>query len=323
MAIPHAGRRMADRNVTGPARIGTTVQRTLHDSALLQIGHIAVRPCTSACGDLEAAERHVLALPLTGVFAKHDGPRQRFVATPSHALLISAGQPYRLSFPGGIGDTCLALRFKSPALARLLPESLDGEGFPVDRFAPQTLLPPALMLERSRLVRALGAGDMDPLDAEERAVRLLDATLRLAQRPQPAAAAGRRVDPSRRRLRAVQIVIEAIAAEPQRKWTLDALADLAHVSPGHLAHAFRAEAGITVFGYVLRSRLALALEAVLDSDTSLIDVALDAGFASHSHFTARFRALFGHTPQALKRGTSTRSVRQMRRIATAPMPVAA
>jgi hypothetical protein len=92
------------------------VRRTLFDGEWLQIGHIAVRPVSSACGELETSALHVLALPLAGVFAKHDGPRQQVITTPSHALSISAGRPYRLSFPGCIGDRCLALRFSSDAL---------------------------------------------------------------------------------------------------------------------------------------------------------------------------------------------------------------
>lgn len=46
----------------------------LHDGDLLQIGYVAVRPASSAPGDVEVTQRHALALPLTGVFAKHDAP---------------------------------------------------------------------------------------------------------------------------------------------------------------------------------------------------------------------------------------------------------
>ena len=63
------------------------VKRTLFDGDWLQIGYIAVRPTSSECGEIETSELNVLALPLAGVFAKHDGPRQQAIATPSHALL--------------------------------------------------------------------------------------------------------------------------------------------------------------------------------------------------------------------------------------------
>ena len=63
--------------------------------------------------------------------------------------------------------------------------------------------------------------------------------------------------------------------------------------------------------------LSRALDAVLDSDHGLTEIALDAGFASHSHFTAKFRALFGHTPQELRRGARSTTARELRRIVTA------
>ena len=72
-----------------------------------------------------------------------------------------------------------------------------------------------------------------------------------------------------------------------------------------------------MYGYVVRSRLSRALDAVLDSDSGLTEIALDAGFASHSHFTAKFRALFGQTPQELRRSVRSTTARELRKIVTA------
>lgn len=299
-------------------------RHTLFAGPWLQIGHIAVHPASSACGELETAEHNVLALPLAGVFAKHDGPRRHVVATPSHALLISPDQPYRLSFPGCIGDRCLALRFTPAGLARAMPEAMAGDGFDESIFHTHTLLPPAVMLARSELWHGLARGEIDALEAEERGIDLLEAALCAARR-QPAAPCRRAMVPrgSWLRMRQVSRVVEAICAEPERRWTLGELADRACVSPGHLAHVFRAELGLSVYGYVMRSRLARALDAVLDSDAGLLEIALDTGFASHSHFTAKFRTLFGRTPQQLRRRASSAVARELRRIATAPEPTAA
>mgnify|MGYP001175601286 CR=1 FL=1 len=306
-----------------PANEPSFERRTLFDGDWLQIGHIAVRPVSSACGEVEASALHVLALPLAGVFAKHDGPRQQVIATPNHALLISAGRPYRLSFPGRIGDRCLALRFTSDALARVLPEALGRDGFDTDTFSPHALLPPAVMLARSRLWRRFAHGDaVDPLEAEELGLHLLDATLHAVRR-EPAPPLRATPGASWRRRRQVTRTIEAICTQPERRWTLADLAAQAHVSASHLAHVFRAEIGLSVYGYVLRSRLARALDAVLDSDAGLTEIALDAGFASHSHFTARFGALFGHTPLQLRRGVHSAVARQLRRIVTAREALAA
>ncbi|HVK31595.1 MAG TPA: AraC family transcriptional regulator [Burkholderiaceae bacterium] len=303
------------------------VRRTLFVGEWLQIGHIAVRPESSECGDVETSELNVLALPLAGMFAKHDGPRRHAIATPSHALLISAGKPYRLSFPGCIGDRCLALRLTSDALAHVMPDAMAGGGFDEARFASQALLPPELMLARSQLWRDLASGEVDALEAEERGISLLEAALGAA-RGQLAAPRRSRSARPRGRARRVARTVEAVCAQPHHKWTLGELARLASLSPGHLAHVFRAEMGISAYSFVVRSRLAGALDAVLETDVGLTEVAMDAGFASHSHFTAKFRQFFGRTPQELRRGVRSAGVRsagvrELRRIVAAPEPVAA
>jgi AraC-like DNA-binding protein len=295
------------------------VRRTLFDGAWLNIGHITARPESSGCGEVETSDLNVLALPLAGVFAKHDGPRRYAIATPSHALLISADSPYRLSFPGCIGDECLALRFSSDALASVMPQAMAGSGFDETRFAHHMLLPPAVMLARSQLWQRLACGEVDALEVEELGIGLLDAALGVARTHRAAPRHGR---PGAReaagRMRRLARTVEAISAEPQRKWTLGELAALACMSPSHLAHVFRAELGISVYGFVVRSRLAGALDAVLDSDAGLTEIALDAGFASHSHFTAKFRALFGRTPQQLRGDARGAALRELRRIVAAP-----
>ncbi|MCW5659096.1 MAG: helix-turn-helix transcriptional regulator [Burkholderiaceae bacterium] len=299
------------------------MQRTLFDGEWLQIGYIAVRPASSACGELETSALNVLALPLAGVFAKHDGPRRHAIATPSHALLISADKPYRLSFPGCIGDECLALRFTSAALAQMMPEAMSGGGFDESTFSTHTPLPPVVMLARSLLWQRLATDAVDAFEAEVRALDLLQAALAAARRDRQLRSRVRATPGSWRRTRRVARVVEAIGADPERRWTLSALGALANVSPGHLAHLFRAELGLSVHDHVIRARLARALDAVLDSDAGLTEIALDAGFASHSHFTARFRAFFGHTPQQLRREARATTARQLRKIATAPDPVTA
>jgi AraC-like DNA-binding protein len=76
-------------------------------------------------------------------------------------------------------------------------------------------------------------------------------------------------------------------------------------------------AGISIYNYVLRERLAQSLDAVLDCDDDLTAIALDGGFASHSHFTARFRSFFGCTPVALRRIATAGHLAELRKIMTA------
>jgi AraC family transcriptional regulator len=297
-------------------------RRTLFEGGLLSASHMVARPSSAECGELQCQSENVLVLPLAGVFAKHDAPRRHVVATASHAVFVAAGAPYRISFPAALGDEALLFRFSGAALQRAAPEAVKRDGFDSPDFASHALLPPAAMLARSLLWKRFSGGGWDPLEVEEAGVGLLASALRAARRQPRRRGHGIRASAARR-MRQVERVKEAISLHPEHKWTLDGLASLASVSPCHLAHVFRAEVGESVYGYVLRSRLASTLDAVLDAGADLSAVAQDAGFASHSHFTARFRALFGLTPSALRRRASSGRAAELRRIVTARAPAAA
>lgn len=298
-------------------------KRTLLESDLMQVGYMRVRPDSAQAGQVEAPPVNILALPLSGVFAKHDGARQQMLATPCHAMLMGAGQPYRISFPASIGDECLVLRFTDEALARVAPDAMAGDAFDASAFAPRLLLPAPELLARSLLWRNLAGGACDRLEIEEACTALLHAVLQGARRERTRPGRLKGPGGSPRRLAQLDRVMEAITFAPERKWTLAALAELACTSPFHLAHTFRAEVGTPLHAFVLRTRLAKALEAVLDDDTDLSAIAYDNGFASHSHFTSRFRALFGTTPLALRQSASSRSAAELRKVAIEKELVAA
>jgi transcriptional regulator GlxA family with amidase domain len=61
----------------------------------------------------------------------------------------------------------------------------------------------------------------------------------------------------------------------------------------------------------------IALESLLATDASLTAIAFETGFASHSHFTARFHAFFGLTPIAFRRNAIAKHAAEMREIVTA------
>jgi len=288
-------------------------RRTLYQGGLFEVGHVVCRPTPDLRHEVEYPGLNVVALPIAGVFAVHHGPRQQVLAIPNHAVFISSGSPCRVTFPGNIGDECLVLRLSAAGLARLVPEAMARDGFHSSVFTTRAELPPSAMLARGLLWRRLSRGEDDPLLVEELGVELLDSALLAVRRSRVAA------DHSRH----VRRVKEAISASPARRWALGELSDIAGVSPCHLAHVFSREVGTSVYRYAIRQRLALALDAVLDSRLDLTSIALDSGFASHSHFTARFRAFFGLTPDALRRSAGSRNAAELRKIVTAQPAAAA
>jgi AraC family transcriptional regulator len=142
----------------------------------------------------------------------------------------------------------------------------------------------------AQLARELRAGDdLGALAAEGIVLELLVTLTRLAP--------SRRTRPPAWLWRA-QDLLHARFGETLR------LGDVARevgVHPAHLARAFRGQFGVTLGGYVRRLRLDWAAAELERPDTSLVGVALAAGFADQSHFTRAFRHYTGLTPSVYRR----------------------
>jgi AraC family transcriptional regulator len=282
-------------------------RRTLFESDTLQIGLVETRAHSDACGEVERQTLNAIVLPFAGLFAKHETPRHHVTGTPSHAIYFAPDQPYRISCPGAIGDRAITLRFGDAlALEQIRPRA--GEGL-----ASQGLLPPRAMMLRNVLWTRLARGEADAFETEALGLDLLSLSLASLQGTKAAVRASARM----RRARALERVKEAVSLSPSDKWNVAKLASVANLSPFHLCHVFREAVGTSIYDYVMHERLAQTLDAVLDCGDDLTTIALDAGFASHSHFTARFRRFFGCTPAALRRAASAAKLAELRKIVTA------
>jgi AraC family transcriptional regulator len=281
-------------------------RRTLLQSEALQIGLFEARPRSDACGDVERQSLNAVVLPLSGLFSKYDTPTRHVVGTPSHAVFFAAQAPYRIGYPGAIGDRALTLHFRDA------PAEMDAcSGSAV--LPPHGLLPADAMMLRNLLWRRLQDGALDAFEIQTLGLDLLGLSLGSVRADHASPRRAALVQ----RMRALERVKEAVALAPADKWDVASLARIANLSPFHLCRVFRQMAGTSVYDYVMRARLAQALDALLDSTGDLTTIALDAGFASHSHFTARFRGFFGCTPAAFRRTATVAHLSEMRKIMTA------
>jgi AraC family transcriptional regulator len=284
------------------------VRRKVFESEMLQIGLFEAHPVSDACGDVQRQDSNLVVLPFSGVFSKHDAPRCHVIGTPSHAVFIAADTPYRIGFPGGIGDRALTLRFDND----LAPERLDRCGSN-KTMASHGLLPAKAMMLRNLLGARLERSEADEFEIETLGLDLLHMSLKAMRTENLPLRQSARA----RRMRALERVKEAVAVAPADKWSIARLAEIANLSPFHLCHVFRQMVGTSIYDYVLHERLAQALDTVLECGDDLTAIALDAGFASHSHFTARFRSFFGFTPATLRRMATAERAAEFRKIMTA------
>jgi AraC family transcriptional regulator len=78
--------------------------------------------------------------------------------------------------------------------------------------------------------------------------------------------------------------------------SLEAIAAASGIHPAHLTRAFRRHFHCTVGEYVRRLRVEFAAHLLSSTDTPLLQVALNAGFADQCHFSRTFKSVTGMTP---------------------------
>ncbi len=90
-----------------------------------------------------------------------------------------------------------------------------------------------------------------------------------------------------------------IDRHPEESLRLRDLAGALRASPSRLAYSFRKVHGIPLARYALALRLQRAATLLSGSD-DLARLAVDLGFASHSHFSRTFARWAGLTPSAYR-----------------------
>jgi AraC-like DNA-binding protein len=284
--------------------------RRLYDSALLRSGRFEIAvddPRFAEAGQMRRAE---FVFPRTAVWIEHEGERP-FAAEPTMVTLYNGGEPYRRRAIDAGGDRChwhaVAPEALLDVVASVDPSIRERPERPF-RFRHAPLDAASLVAER-RVARALAAGDFDPVEVEATMLGLLRRVVAAAyaRAGGPPGAAER--EPRRRVADEVKAFALPRAGE---RLTLARLARAVETSPFHLCRRFKAETGETLHGWLMSVRLRLALERVAEPGSDLATVALDAGFASHSHFTHAFRRAFGTTPSEYRRRLAAGTARPPR-----------
>ena len=78
--------------------------------------------------------------------------------------------------------------------------------------------------------------------------------------------------------------------------SLKQIAESVNVHPVHLAVRFRRYYGSTIGDYVRKLRIDFACSKLVETDQSLIEIAMASGFCDQSHFSRSFKQLVGVTP---------------------------
>lgn len=279
----------------------------LHHSPLVRVSDYGCRACRGAPGDEEFSGADHIVLMRHGVFRKHLG-RRSVTADVNQAVFFAAGSSYRVSHPADGGDrgTILAV---APRVLRDIVRELDpaaagrpGSPFPFGSgpCEPRVFWQHRELVQRLEAAAAGMAPPLEPLWADVTALQLAADVLSAAFARYGLPRKSRRLHTGADHAERVEAVKAFLAARLDARVTLDEVAGAVYWSPYHLARIFQQHTGVPVHRYLTQLRLRAALERLAAGAQDLTALALDLGFASHSHFADTFRREFGHTPSQVR-----------------------
>jgi AraC-like DNA-binding protein len=95
--------------------------------------------------------------------------------------------------------------------------------------------------------------------------------------------------------------LSAIHEDPARRWTVEALADVAGLSRSAFAGRFADVVGQTPLKYLAAWRLDLAADQLKSGVSKIADIAPAVGYGSEAALARAFKTQFGVTPAAFRR----------------------
>lgn len=270
-----------------------TCETLLYASDLVCLGTFACKVDDAGFRGDAPCTGHTIVFPRRAVWIQHEGGRP-FVADRSTVPLYNRGQLYRRRAIDSQGDACEWLAFPSRVLVDAL-RAFDhaGQDAPDSPFDSAMVIASGPLYAAQRRLFAAARHGAAPTSLEEQALRVLDLLLGESPGARGAAAAAVSRDGIEEARRLLNL--EGVTPLP-----LAALAARCGMSPFMLCRAFRRVTGMTISTYRRQLRLFAALER-LPRASDLSQLALAAGFCSHSHFTAAFTRTFAVTPSRMRR----------------------
>lgn len=253
-------------------------RQSLADSALLQAEIVTIRNLGPDGVPFISGPRAVALIPLSGALYLDWGAGAVWMDLNQIALV-----------PGA-----MTLRQRRPIVGDVAYMSVSCPPGPLGPSGECAVLPIGADLQReaTRLATLISWCDALPAAIREDALRMILDQVAAIEPPARSAARGERS------LTLVQRVRELVQ-ETSTPRSLKDLAASVGASPVYLTSLFRQIEGMPIYRYQARLRLARSLRRLSETD-DITTVAMDLGFANHSHFTTAFKAAFGLTPSAYR-----------------------
>jgi AraC family transcriptional regulator len=273
--------------------------RVVFDTATVRVGAFRCHPSHPLFHDTGPANNCCFVFPRTAVEIQHEH-EPAFVANPNVVTFYNRGQAYERNAISPEGDRCEWFGVE-PGIVREAVRAIDPSvdacperPFRCTRAWADT---PTYLLQRRVFEHVTASHAEEPLAIEEAVLFLLErvvgSTYRTVQRVRPPAIPPKQSD-------VVHWMEIILSQRLDESLTLGDIASKIGLSMYHMCRLFRRATGTTMWQYRQKLRLRGALEGVSESPKPLVEIALESGFSSHSHFTNLFHKEFGQTPSTLR-----------------------
>ena len=257
------------------------------------LGHFVRGPLDVAWrAENQIGSQGLVVFPSRAVEIAQEG-RPRALANPGSAIFYNPSACYYRKLVDPRGDDCRYIAL-SDALWREIVCDLDPKhtGRELFRFAAGPISP-AIAVRFGALLRALQGG-VDALAAEEEMLALARGLVEGAVAEDVARSF--RPEPLASHIEAARALEGLLSLRFRENDTLDQLASRVGLSPYHAARLFRRVTGRSLHGYRERLRILASLPEIASGER-LDVIALGLGYASHAHFSDRFRKIMGFPPR--------------------------
>jgi AraC-like DNA-binding protein len=295
-------------------------RRLLFESLGISVVDFRCGAEVEAAGPEEPNQTHSIVLVRKGTFLRTQ-QRQTILADANHVLFFNAAEPYRYAHPLPGGDACTILTVETQRalalVARCAPSDAQRPERPF-RLGHALSSPRAARLHWELL--ELVDRSATRLALDEVLTELADEAIRCAYRLQAEPVADERpTSGARRRGRDMAEAVKlALSERLDSPPSLSELARMVDCSPFHLSRVFHSATGLSLRSYVGRLRARLAAERLAVGARDLTRLALDLGYADHSHFTNSFRREWGVPPSRFRASRSAATGRATNVEAKAP-----
>lgn len=278
----------------------TPVETLLFQSALVKVGHFSCvegDPCFGMTGPLD---NDVFVFVKNPLWMRRDTRDFRFVQKGG-VVVHQAGSVIARRAVTRSGDQSYWFGIHPDAFARTLFES----GLSANNLRAAIVPIPMLRYRLAAIVNRIEHGTACNVEIDEQVLSLFDMVCRQGSSVTPSSRNRRRQATAIRRQRLADDARAFIDSCLNENIGVNDVARAVGTSPFHLCRTFKEHTGLTLHAYRTRQRLGLVVDALVEGRIrNLTELAISAGFCSHSHLARVFRRQIGTTLSSLQKPVS-------------------